>query len=402
MRELPPTAGLPLKVADLRPGSADFAAQATAWLGTPPLQLECSGTAALVVTLHAMHKLKPERREVVVPAWTCPLVALAIHRAGLIPRLCDLAPDHYDMDAGQLAVVTGDHTLAIVPTHIAGRIADVHTANAIARSAGAFVIEDAAQATGARQDGQSVGLLGDAGFFSLAVGKGLTLFEGGLLTARESAMRDALATSHREVIHADPRMDRQRALELAGYALMYRPSLLSLVYGRPLRKALAANDPVAAVGDDFGPEIPLHTVSRWRQAVGARALPRLHGFVQATRRQALRRLEQLQRIPGVVTFGDAPGDEGVWPFLLLLMPDQAARDAALKELWTAGLGVSRLFIHALPDYSYLRDIVAPAELPRARDFAARSLTIGNSLWLRDDEFERIRAVLVRTAAVTGS
>jgi dTDP-4-amino-4,6-dideoxygalactose transaminase len=400
MRELPPTAGLPLKVVDLLPGGADFAAQATAWLGTPPLQLECSGTAALVVTLHAMRKLKPERREVVVPAWTCPLVALAIHRAGLIPRLCDLAPDHYDMDAGQLAAVTGSNTLAIVPTHIAGRIADIHTANAIARRAGAFVIEDAAQATGARQDGRSVGLLGDAGFFSLAVGKGLTLFEGGLLTARESIIRDALMASHNEIIHADPRMDRQRALELAGYALMYRPSLLSLVYGNPLRKALAANDPVVAVGDDFGPDIPLHTVSRWRQAVGARALPRLHGFVQATRKQALRRLDRLRRIPDVVAFDDAVGDEGVWPFLLLLMPSEKARDVALKELWTAGLGVSRLFIHALPDYGYLRDIVAPAALPRARDFAARSLTIGNSLWLRDDEFARICSALER--AVTAS
>ena len=398
MRELPPTAGLPLKVADLRPGGADFAAQATAWLGTPPLQLECSGTAALVVTLHAMRKLKPERREVVVPAWTCPLVALAIHRAGLIPRLCDLAPNHYDMDPGQLAIVTSQDTLAIVPTHIAGRIADVHTANAIARSVGAFVIEDAAQATGARQDGQSVGLLGDAGFFSLAVGKGLTLFEGGLLTARESTMRDVLAASHREVIHADPSMDRQRALELAGYTLMYRPSLLSLVYGNPLRKALAANDPIAAVGDDFGPDIPLHTVSRWRQAVGARALPRLRGFLQETRRRARQRLERLHRIPGIVVFDDASGDEGVWPFLLLLMPSETARDAALKELWTAGLGVSRLFIHALPDYGYLRDIVAPTALPRARNFAARSLTIGNSLWLRDSEFERICSTLERAAS----
>jgi dTDP-4-amino-4,6-dideoxygalactose transaminase len=122
--------------------------------------------------------------------------------------------------------------------------------------------------------------------------------------------------------------------------------------------------------------------------------------VQATRKQALRRLDRLRRIPDVVAFDDAVGDEGVWPFLLLLMPSEKARDVALKELWTAGLGVSRLFIHALPDYGYLRDIVAPAALPRARDFAARSLTIGNSLWLRDDEFARICSALER--AVTAS
>ncbi|WP_266158667.1 DegT/DnrJ/EryC1/StrS family aminotransferase [Dyella silvatica] len=389
MRELPPTAGLPLHFGDLRPGSAPFAAQAAAWLGVEHLQLECSGTAALVVALHAISRLRPDRREVVVPAWTCPLVALAIHRAGLKPRLCDLAPNHYDMDATQLAAVCSNKTLAIVPTHLAGRVADVATANTIAHNVGAYVIEDAAQAVGAQQDGRSVGLLGDAGFFSLAVGKGLTLYEGGLLLACDPALREAFAASHRAIIKSNPSMDKQRALELIGYTAAYRPWLLPLAYGRPLRKALAAGDPVSAVGDDFGPEIPLHTVSDWRQAVGARALLRLPAFLEATRQQALRRIQRLRQIPGLTVFADAPGQQGVWPFLLVTMPSEAIRDSALHTLWTAGLGVSRLFIHALPDYAYLRDVVPPTELPNARSFAARSLTITNSPWLRDDEFEKI-------------
>lgn len=389
MRELPPTAGLPLRFSDLRPGSAPFAEHAAAWLGVEHLQLECSGTAAMVVALHAISRLRPDRREVVVPAWTCPLVALAIHRAGLKPRLCDLAPNHYDMDATQLAAVCNNNTLAIVPTHLAGRVADVRTANAIAHKVGAYVIEDAAQAVGAQQDGRSVGLLGDAGFFSLAVGKGLTLYEGGLLLTRDPALREAFAASHRAVIKPDPQMDKQRALELIGYTVAYRPSLLPLAYGRPLRKALAAGDPVSAVGDDFGPDIPLHTVSDWRQVVGARALQRLPAFLDATRQQALRRIERLRQIPGLTVFADAPGHQGVWPFLLLTLPSEAIRDNALHTLWTAGLGVSRLFIHALPDYAYLRDVVPPTELPNARNFAARSLTITNSPWLRDDEFEKI-------------
>ncbi|MFC5741875.1 DegT/DnrJ/EryC1/StrS family aminotransferase [Dyella tabacisoli] len=399
MRELPPTAGLPLRLSDLRPGRAPFFAEhAATWLGVEQLQLECSGTAALVVALHAISRLRPDRREVVVPAWTCPLVALAIHRAGLKPRLCDLAPNHYDMDAAQLAAVCCSKTLAIVPTHLAGRVADVATANAIAHKVGAYVIEDAAQAVGARHEGRSVGLLGDAGFFSLAVGKGLTLYEGGLLLARDPALREAFAASHRAIIKPDPQMDRQRALELVGYTAAYRPSILPLAYGRPLRKALAAGDPVSAVGDDFGPDIPLHTVSAWRQAVGIRALMRLPAFLEATRQQALRRIKRLRQIPGLTVFEDALGQQGTWPFLLMTLASEATRDHALQMLWTAGLGVSRLFIHALPDYAYLRDVVPPTDLPNARDFAARSLTITNSPWLRDDEFERICVRLERAKA----
>jgi len=153
------------------------------------------------------------------------------------------------------------------------------------------------------------------------------------------------------------------------------------------------SDPVAAVGDDFGPGIPLHTVSAWRQAVGARALDRLPAFLDTTRKQALPRVSRLHRIPGVTVFDDAPGQRGTWPFLLLTLPSQTQRDKALQTLWTAGLGVSRLFIHALPDYAYLRDIVADAPLPNARDFAARSLTITNSPWLDDGTFESICSVL---------
>lgn len=397
-RELPPTAGLPLRLSDLRPGRAPFARRVAEWLGVEHLQLECSGTAAMVVALRAMHRLRPLRDEVIVPAWTCPLVALAIHRAGLKLRLCDLAPNHFDMDFGQLCLLSGAKTLAIVPTHLAGRVADVNAALDVGHRVGAYVLEDAAQALGARYNGRSVGLLGDAGFFSLAVGKGLTLFEGGLLLTRDPVLRDAFAASHAANVRDDAKMDWQRALELIGYTIAYRPSLLSLAYGRPLRKALANNDPVAAVGDDFGPDIPMHTVSEWRQAVGTRALSRLPAFLEASRTQALARIERLKRIGGVTVFSDAPAQQGTWPFLLLTLPDQARRDAALKTLWSAGVGVSRLFIHALPDYGYLRDIVADQPLPNARDFAARSLTITNSPWLDEATFASICQELERAAA----
>ncbi len=396
-RELPPTAGLPLRPSDLLPRRATFGQDLATWLGIGEVQLECSGTAAMVVALHAMHRLRPERDEVVVPAWTCPLVALAIHRVGLKPRLCDLAPNHFDLDPAQLAALCGERTLAIVPTHMAGRVADASRALAAAQACGAYVLEDAAQALGARQDGRTVGLVGDAGFFSLAVGKGLTLYEGGVLVSRDPALRRAFAESRREVIHSSPRWSTQRAVELLGYAIAYRPSLLYLAYGRPLRQALADSDPVAAVGDDFDIDIPLHPLGRWRQGVGTSALRRLPAFLEATRAQALRRLDTLRELSGVTAFGDTPGARGVWPFLLLTMPDARSRDAALATLWTSGLGVSRLFIHALPDYAYLRGIVPTSELPNARDFAARSLTVTNSPWLRDDEFarivERLREVL---------
>uniref|UniRef100_A0A0U1PCS9 Nucleotide sugar aminotransferase n=1 Tax=Mizugakiibacter sediminis TaxID=1475481 RepID=A0A0U1PCS9_9GAMM len=86
--------------------------------------------------------------------------------------------------------------------------------------------------------------------------------------------------------------------------------------------------------------------------------------------------------------------------LMLLLPDARVRDAALARLWGAGLGVSRLFVHALPDYAYLAGAVPQAAVPNARDLAARMLTVTNSPWLDDPGFERICRAL-ETALAAG-
>ena len=397
-REVPPTAGLPLRLSDLRPGAAVLTERIEAQLGVPSLQLECSGTASLLLALRVLRQRQPQRSVVVVPAYTCPLVAIAVHSLGLKLRLCDLQPGHYDMEPAQLAAACREDTLAVLPTHLAGRVADVDTAVAIAAKVGAAVIEDAAQALGARDGGASVGLRGDLGFFSLAAGKGLSIYEGGLLLTRDAGLRDELQRAHATAV--PPRLDWElrRSVQLLGLAALYRPHGLGLAYGRPLRAALRRGDPVAAVGDDFPAAIPQHRVGRWRQAVGAHAATRLPGFHETLRAQAQPRLARLRQIDGVHVFDDPPHAQGTWPFLLLRLPDERRRDEALARLWTAGLGVSRLFIHALPDYAYLADRVPQEPMPNARDFAARTLTISNSPWLGDDDFEAICGTLERVLA----
>lgn len=396
-REIPPTAGLPIPLRDLLPfgQEGDFARRAAGFLGVSHAGLECSGTACLIVILSALRRFS-SRSKVIVPAYTCPLVALAIVHCGLKTVLCDLAPDSFDLDKAALAALCDQDTLAVIPTHLAGRVADVAGVRTIAHACGALVVEDAAQAFGARVHGESLGLVGDAGFFSFAAGKGLSLYEGGLWVARDPALAHTIARVSAEIVPADRRMEWMRCLELFGYAAFYRPSFLNYVYGLPLRRGLQTGNLEEAVGDVFASELPLHKVGRWRQAVGLRALKRLPGFQAETTSQAHRRIAQLAAIPGVQVVADAvPDAQGVWPSLMLLLPDVQKRDAALAELWGAGLGVTRMFIHALHDYVYLRPWVEQGDYPHARDFAARSLTISNSPWLRDADFEQILAVLRR-------
>lgn len=394
-RELPPTAGLPLQARDFLPGGGDLSAILAEQLGTPPLQLTCSGTHALLIALRTLRKRSPQRDTVIVPAYTCPLVPIAVHSLGLRVKTCDSRHGHFDFDPVALQAAADARTLAIIPTHLGGRVADVDRACAIARSVGAWVIEDAAQALGARVAGNSVGLRGHIGFFSLAAGKGLSLHEGGLLLTHDQELRAALLEQGGTHTPSSLRWELTRCLQLLGLAACYRPSLLSAVYGAPLRSALRRGDLEAAVGDVFSLQIPQHRVSRWRQSIGARAAQRLPDHLQAARLRALQLRVQLQSLPAIEVVDGVPGTSGTWPMLMLMLPSQQARDAALAALWPRGLGVSRMFIHALPDYRYLQGIVAATDVPNARDFAARMLTVGNSPWLTRDDSARILDVLAR-------
>lgn len=399
-RELPPTDGLPLTLSDLCAPPGDLAAQLSTLLAIPRPLLTCSGTAALVVSLRALRRRYPQRSRVIVGAWSCPLVPLAASACpGIDIVLCDLAPDSLDLDSEMLERLCAEHTppLAIIVTHLGGRVSALDPALAVAKRYDCPVIEDAAQALGARFRGTSLGLHGDIGFFSLAFGKGLTSGEGGVLFSRDPTLQQALAQEAASTLPYLRGWELRRSLELIGFATFYNPVGLRAVYGRPLRRALQHGDVVAAVGDDFTEhDIPLHQLGQWRQRVAAHAAKRLPDYWLNGKTRALPRCEQLAALPGVTVFGDRSEEDGVWPFITLLMPNPATRNAALKILWGAGLGVTRLFVHALSDYPAVKPwLTAPYGVHYGRDIANRSLTITNTHWLTDAEFTFIVTTLAQ-------
>lgn len=392
LSEIPPTAGLPPRLSDLFASRRDLAGALSAQLGVDTALVTCSGTAALMLALRVAQQRQPRRDVVVVPAFTCPLVAIAVHALGLHLRIADLAHDSLDFDRDSLHAQLDDRVLAVVPTHLGGRVADVAAVNRLVAGSGIIVIEDAAQSLGATIDGRSIGLAGDVGFFSLAAGKGLSTYEGGVAIARDPSWLEAMQALQ-DALPEQSAFERRRCAELIGYTLLYRPLPLRWVYGSPLRHALKRRDLIGAIGDRFPLDVPLHRMGGWRQSVGASAALRLPRFLDERRACALTRVERLRTIPGVHVHSDRAGERGVWPTLLVQLDSERRRDAVLDRLWTAGLGVSRMFIHALPGYLGLRDIVPHQACPNAADIAARSLTITNSPWLHDREFEEICRVI---------
>ena len=401
LTEAAPTAGLVLSWQDFIPpqfsqkSRISLEEKLALFIGVDETQVECSGTAALVVALEAL-KTFSDRKQVIINAYTCPWVALAVIKANLIPILADSRSDHFDYCEKSLKSVVNHQTLAVVHTHLGGRVADVEKTITIAKNEGAYVIEDAAQSLGAKLDNKSVGTFGDIGFYSLGVGKGLTIFSGGVVVSRNIQIREAL----RRVGDNLPRhylLELRRVVELVGYYLFYRPLGMGLVFGCHLRNKLKRGNLIQAVGDDCSFNFPLHKVSALRKRIGASAAVRLPAFIEKTKQIAEERLAQLTKAPGVRVVLDADCGEGVWPFFIVQMPSEKTRDAVLEHLWDKGLGVGRLFIHALKDYDYLAPYFVGSNIPNAQAFAAKTFIITNCIWLSEQDFAKICDVITEQA-----
>jgi len=131
--------------------------------------------------------------EVIVPAYTAIATWLAVTRTGATPVGVDVEEGTYNLDAGLIGGALSDRTAAIVPVHLRGEPADMDAIEAIAAGAGLLVVEDAAQAHGARHRGRRVGGIGDATAFSFYPTKNLGgIADGGAVTTDEGELAERL------------------------------------------------------------------------------------------------------------------------------------------------------------------------------------------------------------------
>lgn len=127
--------------------------------------------------------------EVVVPAHTFIATWLAVTECGAIPVPVDTDPATYTLDPSRLAAAFTARTKAVIPVHLYGLPADIDAILAISAQHGVAVIEDAAQAHGARSRGRRIGGHGAAAAWSFYPGKNLGAFgDAGAVTTNDSGL----------------------------------------------------------------------------------------------------------------------------------------------------------------------------------------------------------------------
>ncbi len=302
-----------------------------------------NGTDALVLALRALEIGAGD--EVIVPAFTFAATAEAVVLAGATPVFADIEPDTFLIDPASVAALVGPRTRAIVPVHLFGQCARMEPLRELADRSSLYLIEDAAQAIGARWQGLAAGTLGHAAAFSFFPTKNLGApGDGGLVTTTD---RSGIAARLRN-LRAHGRTDRD-VHEMIGLN-----SRLDEIHAAILR-------------------VKLPHLDAWNER----------------RRQTAARYRAAIRSPALTAPHEIEGGHHVYNQFTVRT---ARRDELRGHLDALGIGSAIYYptpVHAQPAYGSW----ARGALPEAERAATEVLSVPVHPWLTDEEIERVADAL---------
>ena len=318
--------------------------------GCPAAVSTTSGTAALHLAMVELGVGPGD--EVLVPALTFVASANVVRYVGATPIFVDVDPVTYTIDPSHAAAKVTERTRAIVAVHLYGHPADMDAICALARTHGLAVIEDAAEALGARFRGRRCGTIGDIGCFSFNGNKLITAGGGGMLLANEP-----------------DRLEHMRHLSLQG---------------RQPGSSEYLHDEVA-----FN-----YALSNLHAAIGLAQLERLEDLLARRRALAWRYAELLDSTPGLTFCAQAPwACSNFWLMSVLIDAEHArSREQVMAALADRAIQ-SRPFFTPLPDTAAYRN-ARLADVPVARRLHSQGLSIPSSASLTEADQDRVLVELL--------
>jgi perosamine synthetase len=329
------------------------------------------GRTALWAVLRA---LDIHDSELVMPAYTCVVVAHAAVLSGNEPRFVDVRLDDYTMDLDRLAEVITERTAAVVPTHLFGYPMDVGAVTEIVRDAERrfgrriVIIQDCAHSFGASFRGQAVTRAPDMALFGLNISKMITSIFGGMLTTDDDGLASRIR-AFRDQAFTDPGSRRLRRLV---YLAAVYPAFNRVLYGAVewlqdstpvldrFTKAYHLDDRVR-----FPPD-HLQLLSNTEAAVGLVQLGKYESIVSHRRGLASIYHDRMQGTPGLIPAPLVEG--GTYSHFVARTPH---RDHVRAYARRRGVQLGEIVEYSVPDVRPYRRF-ARGDYPNAR-VASRSM-----------------------------
>jgi dTDP-4-amino-4,6-dideoxygalactose transaminase len=335
----------------LGPFVEDFERDFAAYCGVSHAVALNSGTSALHLALLCLDVGPGD--EVITTPMTFVATAWAISYVGATPVFVDIDPVRRTMDPDRLEAAITSRTKAILPVHLYGMPADMTPICEIATRHGIPLIEDAAQAHGARYRGRRVGGFADAGCFSFYPGKNLGAYgEGGALVTNRSDIADKA------------RMLRDHAQRK-----------------RYLHESIGFN----------------YRMDALQGAVLGVKLAHLDNWNAARRRHAEHYRERLIDAPGIKLPIDWHDCESVWHLFVVEVDE---RERVQREMLAAGIHTGLHYptpVHLQPAYQHLG--YSEGSFPNAERLARRCLSLPMYPHLSPNQLLRVCVALAETQGV---
>jgi perosamine synthetase len=305
-----------------------------------------NGTTALHLALVALGIGAGD--EVIVPTLTFIATANAVRYTGATPVFADSEARTWNLDPADVARRLTPRTRAIIPVHVYGHPADMDPLLELARVRGLHVIEDAAEAHGARYKGRRVGSLGKINAFSFYGNKIITTGEGGLLTTDDDALNEKVRFLRDHAMSPEKRYWHTEV----GYN--YRMTNL-------------------------------------QAALGVAQMERIEEFIARKRRIAQLYNEGLRGLDFITLPPEAGWATSVyWMYSILIAKDfPISRDEVMARLHRQNIDSRPFFypIHVQPPYQ------ADLSLPVAEDLSRRGINLPSAVTLTEEDIQRIVGAL---------
>lgn len=306
--------------------------------------------------------------EVIMPAYTCSVVAHAVSLSGNQPRFIDIRLDDYNMDLDLVPPAINERTRAIIATHTFGYPQDLDRLETIVREAEEryghkiWLIQDCCHAFGAEWKGRMIGTSGDVAVYAFNISKMMTSIFGGMLTFQDQALADwlrAWRNDHYKPAHWTKAV--QRRLYLLAVYFAFNEKVYGLTWWlqekTPLlnrfTKSYHLDDRIHFPPDYFDEMLAVEA------AVGLEQLKKYPCIVERRRGNARYYDQHLPRREG---WGYPPVLEGAtYSHYVVRVPDRAK---VALEFAEKGVHLGELIQYSIPELACYKNTVS--DCPSAR------------------------------------
>lgn len=297
--------------------------------------------------------------EILVPGLTYFAIPSILIAMGLVPVFVDIDPQTWLLDPQDLERKRTERTRAVLPTHLYGLCCDLDPILKFAWTHGLKVLEDCAQATGARYHGKRLGSFGDATYYTFGLTKNITTLRGGLITTDDDRLAETIRGELSQVTPATLSPLLKEVLVGTAMWVGTDPRVYPLTL-RPLMKALWRTTGRDVIHEAFAePEALFPGIPKSFASSGPRAIQASVGLTQLGRIDGLNSqraahgrflLEHLSharglRVPRLV--------EGAEPIFMSFPIQVTGREVVAKRLFEQGVDTSIGYMSccaALPMY----------------------------------------------------